>query len=332
MKIIFNRRKFRGLIQVLLLFTFHFSLLTLLSSCSKEKISLSFTELHSGITDDLNDVLFLNDSVGYICGGLRYEQGDILKTSDGGFTWQNQSTNEMIKALYHVTFISSDTGFTCGYDGKIFRTFDGGNSWEYFQNYYSPIRSLFMLNSGEGFACGGVGFDHGYKLQTTNYGDAWRWDTSKVEYRDIVFFNTSSGVMCGYGEILFTNDGGATWNYSNAKQDFFVAMSFVNSETGYAIGYTGSIWRTDDGGENWTRLRNSNTLFQTNWYLNCVAFRDENTGYVAGEKGLFLKTTDGGNHWGKVDNAPDVNWKGISLVSNGGVICGTDGKIYRFLD
>jgi len=326
---IFSRKK----IQILFHFTFYFSLLALISSCAKEKISLSFTELHSGTTDDLNDVMFLNDSVGFICGGLRYDKGDILKTSDGGFTWHDQSTDEMSKALYHVTFISADTGFTCGYDGKIFRTYDGGTMWVLYQNfYYSPVHSLFMFHSGEGFACGGNGFNHGAKLQTNNYGDAWQTDTSKVEYRDVVFFNELSGVMCGYGVILYTNDGGITWNYSTAKQDFFVAMSFVNSLTGFAIGYTGSIWRTDDSGENWERLRNSNTVFQTNWYLNCVAFRDENTGYIAGEGGLFLKTTDGGNHWDKVTNAPHVDWKGISLVSNGGFLCGNGGKIYRFLD
>src|SRR5689334_3633491 len=93
-----------------------FLLAILFFSCSKEKISFTFTELSSTTTDDLNNIFFLNDSTGYACGGLRYDKGDVLKTTDGGFTWQDQSNDEMIKALYKITFPSTDTGYACGYE------------------------------------------------------------------------------------------------------------------------------------------------------------------------------------------------------------------------
>jgi photosystem II stability/assembly factor-like uncharacterized protein len=140
------------------------------------------------------------------------------------------------------------------------------------------------------------------------------------------------GVIAGYGTIERTTDGGETWKYTNAQQDFFVSMSFVNDETGYAVGYTGSILKTRDGGESWDRLRNANSLFESPEYFNRVIFRDENVGYIVGEHGCFMKTEDGGNQWMKVDNAPDVDWNGIALVKNGGFLCGTGGKIYRFLE
>jgi len=327
---ILKRKNFSAL-RLLLIIT-HYSLFIFFSSCQKEKTTLSFTELTSGTSDDLNDILFLNDSIGYACGGLRYDKGDILKTVDGGFTWIDQSDSNMSKALYKLNFLSHDTGFCCGYDGKIFRTYDGGANWKYFQtNYYLPIRSMFMLNFSQGFACGGTGFKHGYQLQSGS-DDKWLVDTSDVEYRDVFFFDNLNGVMCGYGLILHTTDGGENWTYTNAKQDFFVAMSFPTNETGYAVGYTGSIWKTTDAGETWERLRNSNILFQPQWYFNAVEFRDENVGYIAGEHGCLLKTNDGGEHWNRIDNSPDVEWLGISLVSDGGFLCGTGGTIYRFLD
>jgi len=329
---ILNRKSFSVGIRTLFLLTIHVSLLTILPSCQKEKVSLSFSRLTSGTTDDLDDILFLNDSIGYACGGLRYDKGDILKTIDGGFTWVDQSDSNMTKELYHLNFLSKDTGLSCGYDGKIFRTYDGGMNWQYLQTYYyRPIRSVFMLNANKGFACGGDGFNHGYQLQTST-ADTWQVDTSNVEYRDLFFFDEFYGVMCGYGLILRTSDGGESWTYTNAKQDFFVAMNFVNDEIGFAIGYTGSIWKTNDGGENWERLRNSNVLFTPRWYFNCIEFRDANVGYIAGERGCILKTEDGGDHWDKVENSPDVDWLGISLVSNGGFLCGTGGTIYRFVD
>lgn len=309
------------------------SLLVFFSSCQKEKITFTFTELSSGTNYDLNNLFFLDDSTGYVCGGSRYEKGEILKTTNGGFTWLNQSTTDMSKALYKITFPSHDTGFACGYDGKIFRTFDGGNYWEYFQSsLYRPLRDLFMLNSQKGFCCGGDGFQSGCTLSTSDAGNSWKTDTSIFEYRSIFFFNDSAGVIAGYGAILQTTDGGQHWNYTNARQDFFVSVHFVNDEVGYAIGYTGSVLKTMDGGQSWDRLRNSNSLFESPLLFNRVIFRDENVGYIIGEQGCFMKTEDGGNHWLKVENAPNVDWKGIALVKNGGFLCGTGGKIYRFLE
>ena len=181
----------------------------LCSSCSKKKIELSFTALSSGTVLDLNSIYFLNDSLGYTCGGLRYEKGEVLKTEDGGFTWTDQSTGDMIKALYKITFPSPDTGFCCGYDGKIFRTYDGGNSWILFQSaLYRPLRDVFMLNSREGYACGGDGFKTGCRFSTVNSGDSWESDTSQLEFRSIIFFNDSVGVVAGYGAILRTVNGG----------------------------------------------------------------------------------------------------------------------------
>ncbi len=307
--------------------------LAAITSCHKEKISFTFTELKSGTTDDLNSLFFENDSIGYVCGGSRYEKGDVLKTTDGGFTWIDQSSPDMSKALYKITFPSHDTGFCCGYNGKIFRTFNGGDHWDYYQSsLWWTLRDIFFLNTQKGFSCGGDGFRKGDKISTSNSGEAWSGDTSQLEFRSIHFFNASVGVLAGYGAILRTTDGGETWNFTNAQQDFFVSMSFVNDEVGYAVGYTGSILKTTDGGNSWERLRNPNSLFQPSWLFNQIIFRDENVGYIVGDGGCFLKTQDGGNHWNKIENSPDADWKGIALVSNGGFLCGTGGKIYRFIE
>ncbi|HYV92181.1 MAG TPA: YCF48-related protein [Chitinophagales bacterium] len=303
-------------------------------SCQKEKITITFTELSSATTDDLHNIFFLDDSTGYVCGGLRYEKGDVLKTTDGGFTWHDQSTSDMDKALYKITFPSRDTGYACGYEGgKVFRTFDGGNHWDKLQsNINQPLRDLCMLNSQKGFCCGGDGFKGGCILNTSDAGNSWQFDTSNLEYRSIFFFNDLVGVIAGYGAIQRTTDGGETWTYTNAEQDFFVSMNFVNDEVGYAVGYTGSIMKTTDGGQSWDRLRNSNSLFQPSLFFNTVIFRDVNVGYIAGEHGCLLKTEDGGDHWKKAENVPDVDWKGIALMQNGGIICGAGGKIFRFLE
>ncbi len=324
------QRLFRSTSQLSLVIVF---LSVAFYSCQKEKINFTFLQLTSGTSNDLNSIFFINDSIGYVCGGSRYEKGDILKTDDGGITWKDQSTFEMTKALYKITFPFHDTGFACGYDGMIFRTFDGGEQWQYFQSqYYEPIHDVFMVSPDHGFSCGGNGYQSGYLLTTGDGGNSWTADTTETEYRSIYFFDDSTGVLAGYGAILRTTDGGKNWIYTDAQQDFFVSMNFVNDEVGYAAGYTGTILKTTDGGQSWERLRNPNLLYAEPLFFNQIIFQDQNTGYIIGENGCFLKTADGGNNWLQVSNAPDGDWNGIALLSGGGFICGKEGEIYRFLE
>lgn len=307
-------------------------LILLFGSCKKDVVKFEFTELNSGIKNDLNSITFENDSIGYACGGIRYDHGDILKTTDGGKTWNSQDEN-LIKALYKINVASHDTIFSCGMDGKIFRTRDGGNTWDLFQSYlYRPIRDIFMVDSKTGYCCGGEGYKIGYIYHTTNGGDLWIIDTFSIEFRAIFFLNENTGYAAGYGAIFKTVDGAATWQITPATGDFFFSLYFTNDETGYAVGYEGSIIRTIDGGNSWERIRNGNELIQGTWHLNQVIFRDSQIGYIIGEDGCFFKTTDAGMHWMRVENAPDVDWKGIALVSNGGYLCGAGGKIYRFVE
>ncbi len=309
------------------------AIIIILSSCSKEKYDFMFSELYSGTNLDLEAITFINDSTGFVCGGSRYSQGVLLKTNDGGVNWKNVSTQYMEKALYNFSFIKNDTGFCCGYDGKIFSTNDVGETWSFYQTYaWKPLRSIFMFNSRDGFSVGGNGFEKGCFLNWNIVEGYWHVDTTNAEYRDLYFFNRNEGLISAYGKILRTNDGGETWTITNANQDFFVSMSFVNDNVGYAIGYTGSILKTTDGGQTWDRLRNANSLFRPTAYFNKVIFKDENAGYIIGEKGCFMKTEDGGDHWSQIKNVPEINLKGIYLVNNGGYVCGEGGKIYRFLE
>ena len=69
-------------------------------------------------------------------------------------------------------------------------------------------------------------------------------------------------------------------------------VDFVDASTGYAVGESGTILKTTDGGENWTTLDPGIIV-----YFTSVDFIDAYTGYAAGDdlwKWGFriLKTTD----------------------------------------
>ena len=59
----------------------------LITACQKDVIEadVKSIETHAGMP--IEDMLFINDSVGYAVGGKAYNNGIILSTSDGGDTW-----------------------------------------------------------------------------------------------------------------------------------------------------------------------------------------------------------------------------------------------------
>ena len=69
------------------------------------------------------------------------------------------------------------------------------------------------------------------------------------------------------------------------------SVCFPNTNTGYAVGDSGRILKTTNGGTDWT-IQNSGTTED----LFSVCFTDVNNGYAAGESPI-LKTTNGGTTW-----------------------------------
>ncbi|MBC8485133.1 MAG: hypothetical protein H8D45_03725, partial [Bacteroidetes bacterium] len=79
-------------------------------------------------------------------------------------------------------------------------------------------------------------------------------------------------------------------------------IKFVNENNGYIIGnqtyyyypyiYRGKIFKTNNGGSNWTQKYS--ILFKR---LYNIEVTNSNTAYVSGDSGLILKTTNDGNTW-----------------------------------
>jgi photosystem II stability/assembly factor-like uncharacterized protein len=123
--------------------------------------------------------------------------------------------------------------------------------------YFNAIQ---FLNENTGYIVGEVDSDRGSIYKTTNYGVNW------VKLQTSPYINI------------------ALWN-----------LSFINVNTGYVCGYNSKIFKTTDGGLNWTySLAPSHNVAQS---YQAIKFFDENTGYLGGRDGLIVKTTNGGINW-----------------------------------
>jgi len=86
----------------------------------------------------------------------------------------------------------------------------------------------------------------------------------------------------------------AEWKFRNPlpQGNRLKDVFFVNSQTGWSVGFTGTILKTTNAGTTW-QLQNSGTFSD----LTSVHFLDAQNGWVAGADGTVIHTTDGGDSW-----------------------------------
>jgi len=104
-------------------------------------------------------------------------------------------------------------------------------------------------------------------------------------------FTTGRGIAT---VIYVTHDGGTTWQPTASVPAALAASHFLDMQQGWVTDGT-ALFRTGDGGQQWTRLASS-THFKNVAQLDFVS---RTTGWAISEQGL-LKTVDGGQRWSAI--------------------------------
>jgi len=171
---------------------------------------LNWFSLISPTTDNFNSVKFINDTLGFICGGTK-----ILKTQDGGINW---SITNIGKTVESINFPSSNIGY-CYHSSDsshIYKTYDSGATWNLYSSFSTNNynTSMYFVNDSVGYICGV------FKIEkTTDGGLTWQLQSSSAP---------SSGIF----------------------HDWVADMSFISADTGFAVGGGGygQVYRTFNGG------------------------------------------------------------------------------------
>ncbi len=130
----------------------------------------------------------------------------------------------------------------------------------------------------------------------------------------VITINTS-----GFSQWIFQNSGISTNLYS---------IYFLDEKNGWVTGASGTILKTENGGENWQAIPSG-----TNFSLSFVKFFNQNKGIVAGSGGTIKKSDDGGDTWYDVPSGTNLRFQEGSFINeNVGWIVGDNGIVVKTTD
>lgn len=242
-----------------------------------------------------NNVLYAGGGEVTVRGNVSYGYG-VWKSEDAGKTWEEAG----LKNSQHIPRIrihprNPDLVYAAvlgdlykpSKDRGIYRSKDGGKNW----------RKILFVNENAGAA------DLILDPNNPRIMYATTWNVHRTPY------SLSSG---GEGSGLWkSTDGGDNWteisrNKGLPAKDTLgiigVTVSPVNSERVWAIieAKTGGVFRSDDGGETWTKINDERKLRQRAWYYSRIYADPQDVDGLYALNVSWFKSKDGGKSFNRL--------------------------------
>ncbi|MEO6694484.1 MAG: YCF48-related protein [Ignavibacteria bacterium] len=113
--------------------------------------------------------------------------------------------------------------------------------------------------------------------------------------------------------------------YTIGASDNLNSIAFINANTGYVCGDAGAIYKTVNGGINWTSM--SSGIGSTK--LNSIAFKDASNGITVGNNGEINITNNGGASWSTQSSGTTRNLLKVKYFNDSAVITGEYGTLLK---
>jgi photosystem II stability/assembly factor-like uncharacterized protein len=212
----------------------------------------SWTSSNNG-TISWNDIDFSNYPTGWVVGGDSFTECRLIKTTDGGGTWNEDTSISLTTGNSEIHFTSKETGWLLIGDlglavQQLYKTTDGGNTWNLIKwNYSDTAYSSWQFISDNVGWISTFPYPSGI-FHTINGGESWEKYNTPESFISISFIDSLTGWGASLREIYITKDGGKTWTHQQVSGDQLARVNFINNKLGFAIGYGGEIHRTTSGG------------------------------------------------------------------------------------
>ena len=305
-----------------------FSVVFMISSCSRSISDFTVTTVHTGMTGSMRGIHVVSDQVIWISGS----GGEFARSIDGGRSWLKDVVPDASKLDFRDVFgFSADTALLMsigpGENSRVYRTLDGGNSW--FMTYLNLdslgfFDGMDFFDNHHGMIIGDPVDSKPYLLETKDGGVTWtRMDTSGMpdlfpgEYAFAASGTSLDLLPDGQGwlatggsvaRIFYSADYGLSWRVMSSPilQGNPAAGHFGISahETGIVVAVGGNYQEMTLTGSNvvlsvdlehWRVPEGSDEVP----FMECVIWVDHRTLIAAGPPGLWY-SQDTGENWSAV--------------------------------
>lgn len=277
------------------------------------------------VFEEIRDFRFVNSQLGWMI------SSGLYKSEDAGLTWNHVVTpmdglkgslwsfhlekdgrlgwiagglfypSKLGECTNNATGVSPDNRFTCLH-GAVFRTDDGGLSWQ--QQPTSRRMGRFMsinfIDSDHGWVTGDADV-----LHTTDGGQTWRDDKFMKGCED----------------------------YYQLQDIHASTISFIDRKTGWLIFNSGLIAKSTNGGKTWCDLFDPETYWPEDGHgpareIGSIHFKDARYGVGLNWEGLIYETKDGGATWKK--EGTGISFERMVFLDNAsGWAISKDGELFR---
>jgi|GEM_PF-5752714 len=259
---------------------------------------------------------FLNNNTGFIF-TLDLTTGNqvALKTNDAGTTWNTAYLGSPAggPVYYEAIFFDNNNGIVANSNGEVYKTQNGGTSWNIVPN--PGIKFLSRIDNLSAYAA-----DNMTVIQTTDAGQNWQQVGTLPAAAQALSFGDMQNGYCIVNNTLYkTVNGGVTWNPVAAGPYMYHTVSMYDANNIIAAGYGGTSY-SSDGGFSWN---NYNTNGGS--YIYASSAYAPGVGVTTGSFGNIYKTADSGITWtdiskqiGSATNI-QINSAGYGAVGGGKV-------------
>ncbi len=214
----------------------------------------------SGQRNSVYDAHFFNINTGVVVGSASTGNGPIVRTTNGGVTFDTIPNMVFTGVLYQVYFRDNNNGYAVGTTTpKLWRTFNGGVSWT------------------------GVA-----TAPTTTLYDVYASDSLNI------IVSTTAG------NVAKSTNAGATWTtISTGASATLYKMEFITANLGAVTGTASAFRYTTNGGLNWTTPANTGLVAAATFY-DMEVKPSAAAIYLTGNSFYLYKSTNLGTSWDTV--------------------------------
>lgn len=167
--------------------------------------------------------------------------------------------------------------------------------------------------------------DNGLVFRSSNAGNVWaQYNYGTDNFKSVHAVNDDVWIAGNSGKVFktFKNSSPLT-TIQTPTSNNFNGIFFVNSLTGFVCGTSGVVYKSVDGGANWTASASG----IPNAKLNAIHFSDANNGTVVGDGGIIYVTTNAGSSWTAQTSGTTRNLLRVKTFSNGAIAVGEWGTL-----